>query len=291
MDKVTTSLSNLNLNYSFYDILSFQKNTFALLISNSKYDKLSNLDCCENDLNSVLEMTRIYKFSTITTIINKNKIECCFQIEKFIDSLVDKSLIFIYYTGHGTTRNNCGYIIAKDYELNDKLNDNENVCVDFLINKIRKNNPNSVVVVILDACRTITNKGENQTEISLGLTVNKIAGCFIGYSCKNGTPSLTGRDMSLYTSCFIDNIYRYQDIAITFRNINYDLKNNSYNNVNQESRSEDALITRGQPDNHNINDVINKYYVKVKVYDNNNNPIVGWVYCDNIPRHIIQNLK
>jgi len=44
-------------------------------------------------------------------------------------------------------------------------------------------------------------------------------------------------------------------------------------------------------DNHNINDVINKYYVKVKVHDNNNNPIIGWVYCDNIPRHIIQNLK
>ncbi len=76
--------------------------SIAILVGNSEYRSLANLDCCKADVTAMSELLEATgKYETIAIIENANANDLKEKIRAAVDRVKSPSELFFYYTGHG----------------------------------------------------------------------------------------------------------------------------------------------------------------------------------------------
>lgn len=177
----------------------------TLIIGNSNYINLKQLQVCEMDADSIGKRLINFNFSPIIRK-NLNFEGMKSEFEASIDSLPPQSEVIIYFSGHGLHVGEKDYLLPIDF-MADCLNytskiDEKAISLQWIMNKLSKKQISNSVI-ILDACRNILSDCENYC---LGSSFNEasnlpnIAVLFASSNCqKSGYPSLNPTN-SYFTS-------------------------------------------------------------------------------------------
>jgi formylglycine-generating enzyme required for sulfatase activity len=98
--------------------IQLYKGSYALLIGNSQYGKqsgFSTLHSVPQELNEIERVLKLHNF-TITRVEEKNKREIKAAVNQFIErhGHDEQNRLLIYYSGHGDTVNDRGYLIPRE---------------------------------------------------------------------------------------------------------------------------------------------------------------------------------
>ena len=137
---------------------------YALVIGNHKYDdnKVKALPCCKKDGQEITKALQKIDFSVTDEYNMKNNK----RVNEFLDKIHDNSIIFIYYSGHGCSKEGKCFMIPTDYNIkNTTFSGNEYYCVNWLVDYLESKFENSAIIIALDCCRveTAKNIGEQNT--------------------------------------------------------------------------------------------------------------------------------
>jgi hypothetical protein len=227
----------------------------ALVIGNSEYDNknASILSCCINDATQIGKSLEDMGFSA-KIMHDLNYTTMTDEIKSFIERVENVKTdvtVVVYFSGHGCSKGNSCFIIPIDYSPEMSFAKEELHCVNTIVDKIDNSKLHKkTVIIILDCCRSeIKAKTiKEQDAIKLpkdvypGYTSPDIEGSIVAYSCKEGTPSYAGLNISPFTECILNNMYRKTDVGRMFRLCNYELSVHRENtNGLQQSRYVDAL--------------------------------------------------
>ncbi|MER0442746.1 caspase family protein [Emticicia sp. W12TSBA100-4] len=135
----------------------------TLVIGNSNYINLKQLQVCEMDADSIGKRLINFNFSPIIRK-NLNFEGMKSEFEASIDSLPPQSEVIIYFSGHGLHVGEKDYLLPIDF-MADCLNytskiDEKAISLQWIMNKLSKKQISNSVI-ILDACRNILSDCEN----------------------------------------------------------------------------------------------------------------------------------
>ena len=196
-------------------------NNIAILVGNSQYDNLNNLDCCHDDIQAINELlVETAKFTEIEIIEDADSNTLKSKIRETIDRHPKTDEIFFYFTGHGLLQEDEFYFCAKNF---DQKRPNETGLSNDELHTLFKTSDSQVVVKVIDAC--------NSGTLLIKSTSPLVAAEKHGFnnliqisSCQETQNSLTGNPLSLFTDKFCKAAVRktegqvyYTDIINTLR--------------------------------------------------------------------------
>jgi Caspase domain len=196
--------------------------SIAVLIGNSKYDDLQNLECCSNDvaqmrglLSATLKFSQIVDFVDRPVSFVKDELRRLSELEEGFEE------IFLYFSGHGVSN-------AEDFYM--------------CFNAFKESSPNTtglsredafelvrlfkaeLSVVVIDACES----GRNLIKSNVMPLARQLKSGFTNFvqiaSCTESQNSLAGVEISLFTNEFIkaclkkeSGIVYYSDVESALR--------------------------------------------------------------------------
>jgi len=199
--------------------LSNAQNREALLIGNSNYKHISNLDDPSYNLNRLKKTLKVLNFKVkIRTNLNSENLESA--IDNFASRLSRSSdtIGLLYYTGHGCQVDYQGYLVPTNVDTQKKLKIKYNA---LNINKMLetlKEAGNRVNMVFLDACRDVPTGAKGGTK-GLGQPVARPKGSLIVYATESGK---VANDNSKFINSLIENISKPNQ---SIRNIGDNISN------------------------------------------------------------------
>lgn len=123
----------------------------ALIIGNSKYQR-GALENPVNDATDVAAVFSKYGFDVIK-VLDADKQKLRESIRKFGDSIGPKTVVVLFYAGHGLQINGKNYLIPVDANIKSADDaEDQGVSLDGIMQRIESRNPR-FNIVILDACR------------------------------------------------------------------------------------------------------------------------------------------
>jgi len=167
----------------------------ALLIGNSKYTHIPNLDNPSKPINSLKKALEGLGFDVVVRY-NLNSENLSAEVEKFADRLTTKSTGFFYYSGHGSQLKGVSYIIPTNVDTK-KANKvrYHALSINEVLDNL-KNAKNRVNMLFFDACRDVPTGTRGGTR-GLGIPTNKPNGSLIVYSTEAGK---VAQDNSIFIS-------------------------------------------------------------------------------------------
>lgn len=181
-------------------------NKLALVIGVKEYDHLPSLWNTENDASDICDFLKSVDFET-TLHLNPTLKELITVISEFKAKVKEDTASLIYFAGHGLQLDGHNFLIPKDAEL--KISQEiPYFCVHASDCLIKDNNPNSIHILILDACRN--NPFQNGLRgVSGGLAkMEAPVGTLIAFSTSPNSVSIE-RDKDrngIYTSHLLEHI-------------------------------------------------------------------------------------
>lgn len=202
----------------------------AILVGVSKYDNLTELNACKNDVNIMkLLLDNTNEYDDILFIDEKTNSsslkDCLFEyIKSKREDLESKKIqleeVLFYYSGHGTYREDEFYYTTSDFDI-DRL---RTTCIENseLDDALRSLNP-KLTIKIVDACECGTRYIKNSQDIDfkcLDSSKGKFNDCYFLYSSHVDQSSMAGKSFSYFTQVLIQSIInrdvgniRYRDIV------------------------------------------------------------------------------
>lgn len=187
----------------------------ALLIGNTKYDKLQPLACCKDDVHAINELiVATGNFENISIIENTNSSELKSKIRLDIEN-IKPSEIFFYYTGHGFSYEEEFFYCATNF---DPDRPNETGLSTTELHILLRLADADLVVKIVDAC----NSGTHLVKSNIGFSQQNKQG-FKNLvqisSCLDSQSALTGHPLSVFTEKFRDATLSKLEGAIYYTDI------------------------------------------------------------------------
>src|SRR6202048_2850847 len=171
----------------------------AILVGNTEYVSLTNLDCCSADVAAMREMLdATEKYETIEIIENADANDLKAKIRAAVEKAKSPAELFFYYTGHGYSYEDEFFYCATNFDS--KRPNETGLSTTDLHTFLRLANAD-LVIKIADAC----NSGTHLVKAEIGLTPQNRQGFknFIQISsCLDTQSSLTGHPLSLFTHKF-----------------------------------------------------------------------------------------
>ena len=206
------------------------ENREALLIGNSNYKHISNLDDPSYNLNRLKKTLKGLDFKVkIRTNLNSENLESA--IDNFATRLSrsNDSIGLLYYTGHGCQVDYQGYLVPTNVDTQQKLKIKYNA---LNINKMLETLEgagNRVNMVFLDACRDVPTGTKGGTK-GLGQPVKRPKGSLIVYATEAGK---VASDNSKFINSLIENISKpNQQIEVLGSTISRDVaKQSQYHQI------------------------------------------------------------
>lgn len=175
--------------------------SIAILIGNTKYDELSILDCCANDvcqIRGILSDTK--KFSQIVDFLDQPVSTVKDELRKLTELEGGFEEVFFYFSGHGLSNTDDFYMCFENFKASSPNSTGLSRRDAFEL--IRKFDADLSVVVI-DACEAGRNLIKNDTS-PLSQDLKSGFSNFIQISsCTEYQSSLAGSQVSVFTNEFI----------------------------------------------------------------------------------------
>jgi len=175
----------------------------ALLIGNSNYQHISNLDDPSANLNRLKKTLKDLDFNVkIKTNLNSEELEE--SIDNFAKRLAKSSdaIGFLYYTGHGCQVDYQGYLVPTNVDTKIKRKIKYNALNINEMLETLEDAGNRVNMVFLDACRDIPTGAKGGTK-GLGQPINTPNGSLVVYATKAGE---VAKDNSYFIDALIKNL-------------------------------------------------------------------------------------
>ena len=171
----------------------------AVLVANSNYRLLTQLECCMADLAAMKELLDATgKYDTIDIIENANANDLKERIRASVEKAKSPAELFFYYSGHGHSFDDEFFYCATNF---DPKRPNETGLSTTDLHTLLRLADSELVVKIVDAC----NSGTFLVKADIGLTPQNEQGFrhFLQISsCLDTQSSLTGHPLSLFTEKF-----------------------------------------------------------------------------------------
>ncbi|MDE2013295.1 MAG: caspase family protein [Alphaproteobacteria bacterium] len=171
----------------------------AILVGNTNYRALANLECCAADLAAMKELLEATeKYDTLEIIQNVDASELKAKIRGGVDKAKSPTELFFYFTGHGYVHADEFFFCATKF---DPSRPNETGLSTTELHTLLRLANADVVVKVVDAC----NSGTHLIKSDIGLTQQNKQGfknLIQISSCLDSQSSLTGHPLSLFTEKF-----------------------------------------------------------------------------------------
>lgn len=196
--------------------------SIAVLIGNTNYDELSNLDCCANDvalMHGLLSATR--KFGQILDFIDRPVSTVKDELRRLSELEGGFEEIFFYFTGHGLSNADDFYMCFEGFrELSPNTTGLSRADAFEMIRQFNA----ELSVIIIDACES----GRNLIKNNVMPLARQLKSGFTNFvqisSSTENQYSLAGDEVSLFTNEFIkaclqktQGIVYYSDIESALR--------------------------------------------------------------------------
>ena len=175
--------------------------SIAILIGNTKYDKLTTLNCCANDVHKMRElMSATRKFGRIVDYVDKPVDLVKDEIRELAESSDGFEEVFLYFTGHGLSNSDDFFMCFSNFK--ESSPNTTGLSRNDAFELIRQFNA-ELSVVVIDACEAGRNLIKNHTA-PLSYTLKKEFANFVQFSsCTESQSSFAGDRISLFTHEFI----------------------------------------------------------------------------------------
>ena len=172
-----------------------------MLIGNSKYNNLSQLDCCDKDVSAIDQLLKATEnYSKIFVIRNSESVKLKNKIREIVSNYSEIDEFFFYFTGHGFYHNSEFFYCATDF---DTKQPNQTGLSNSELHNLLKQTKADLVVKVIDACNSGTLLVKSD-EVFLPNQKNEFNHLIQIASCLNTQNSLTGDPLSLFTEKFRD---------------------------------------------------------------------------------------
>lgn len=193
----------------------------AILVGNTEYRSLAQLDCCAADLVAMNELlVATEKYETIEVVENADANDLKEKIRSAVEKAKSPAELFFYYTGHGYSYQDEFFYCATNFD-NNRPNETGLSTTD--LHTLFRLASADLVIKVADAC----NSGTHLVKADVGLTPQNKQGFknFIQISsCLDSQSSLTGDPLSLFTHKFrnaalskTEGIVYYTDVIAALR--------------------------------------------------------------------------
>lgn len=196
--------------------------SIAILLGNSKYRSLNQLNCVKNDLAEMKKLiSATGKFSNIHVFLDRPIADVKDELKELAKSHKHTTELFFYFSGHGHSDQDNFYMCFSDF--NDVTPNRSGLSRDEAYDILREFIPTQTVVVI-DACAA----GGNL--IKSGADFLKVApkGKFDDFlqigSCLNDQSSRAGEALSRFTDAFIESALTKESGVVYYSDIESGLK-------------------------------------------------------------------
>ncbi|EJW10342.1 hypothetical protein with a TPR motif and a caspase domain protein [Rhodovulum sp. PH10] len=185
----------------------------ALVIGNSTYKNVVQLDNPANDATAVAEMFREAKFDLVELRLDLGVVEFKRALRDFYQKTRDADVAVVYYAGHGIEVGGTNYMIPVDARLRSDYDaEDEAVALERIFRSIEATR--RLRLVILDACRDNPFLRTMQRQIAtraIGQGLAKIepmgSDTLVAYAAKAGSTAEDGRgEHSPFTQALLDNL-------------------------------------------------------------------------------------
>lgn len=201
----------------------------AILIGNTDYSSLSQLNCCRDDVLAIRNLlSATEKYPHIEVIENAEADDLKTRIRDAIDTAQSPKELFIYYTGHGYQLEDEFYYCAKNF---DAKRPNETGISTTELHTLLRLAEADLVVKVIDAC----NSGALLVKSELITPQNKqgFKNLIQISSCLESQNSLTGNPLSLFTEKFRSAVLRKMDGVVYYTDVISALRDDFINNNSQ----------------------------------------------------------
>ena len=195
------------------------QNREALLIGNSHYQFISNLNDTSSNLSHLKSALKGLNFNVIIkNDLNSKKLKQA--IDEFQERLArsHETIGFLYYSGHGCQLDNVGYLVPTNVNTKKKLDIKYDAMnIDKMLETLDSAG-NRVNMLFLDACRDVPTNVKGSTK-GLGQAPQRPKGTLLVYATEAGK---TAEDNSKFINALISNINKPNK---NIRDIAYDISN------------------------------------------------------------------
>ncbi len=175
--------------------------SIAILIGNTNYKELPNLDCCAND---VVQMQRLLgetqKFNQIIDFIDDSVSVVKDNLRKVSELEEDFEEIFFYFTGHGLSNSDDFYMCFEEFK--DSSPNTTGLSRTDAFELVRQFKA-ELSVIVIDACES----GRNLIKSDVASLERSLKAGFTNFahfsSCTEGQYAVAGDKISLFTDEFI----------------------------------------------------------------------------------------
>ena len=146
---------------------------YALAIGISKYNHVASLTNPVNDASAVTSVLQQLGFEA-KTVPNANRMDFFQVIEEVVKAVHNPDLFVFYYAGHGVQIGGRNFLVPRDspsVTSGDWISGL--VELEEIVLHLNRLGPNTVIVIILDACRTSPIIHANGDPVSVGLAIEQ----------------------------------------------------------------------------------------------------------------------
>lgn len=196
--------------------------SIAILLGNSDYKSLDNLDCVKND---VAEMKKLIKatekFSKICVFLDRPISEVKDELKALAKTNKHTSELFFYFSGHGLSDQDNFYMCFSDFS--EVIPNRSGLSRDEAYDILREFNPTQTVVVI-DACASGGNLIKSGADFLKAAPKGKFNDFLQIGSCLNDQSSRAGNELSRFTDAFIESALIKENGVVYYSDIESNLK-------------------------------------------------------------------
>jgi hypothetical protein len=205
--------------------------SIAVLIGNTKYKKLTDLDCCANDVAQMRELlSATKKFSQILEFVDKTVSTVKDELRRLIELEGGFEEIFFYFSGHGLSNNDDFYMCFDSFSESSPNTTGLSRADAFEI--IRQFDA-ELSVVVIDACEA----GRNLIKNNAAPLASALKSGFTNFvqisSCTESQYSLAGVHTSLFTSEFVRACLQKEQGAVYYSDVENALRDAFLNHPKQ----------------------------------------------------------
>lgn len=203
----------------------------AILIGNTKYNKLSTLNCCENDVHQMHKLlSATKKFSRIVDYVDKPVDSVKDEIRKLANSDDGFEEVFFYFSGHGLSNSDDFFMCFSNFK--ESSPNTSGLSRNDAFELIRQFKA-ELSVVVIDACEAGRNLIKTHAN-PLSYTVKTNFSKFVQFSsCTESQFSLAGDKISLFTDEFIKACFNKENGTVYYSDVESALRDAFLNHTSQ----------------------------------------------------------
>lgn len=188
----------------------------AILIGNSEYRNLLQLNCCRNDLAAMKELLdATQKYDAITVIENADADSLKQHLRDAVDKIPSPDELFFYFTGHGHAQEGELFYCATNFSA---TRPNETGLSTTELHTILRSANAALVVKVIDACQSGTRLIKSDASI-YDVSKNAFQDFVQIASSLESQSSFTGDPLSVFTGKFREATLRRDEGPILYTDI------------------------------------------------------------------------